>query len=88
MPVCNSLTPWMSDRSMNTTNLKKSAPQARRDFMAAVSQRLNQFGIHADSKGKLTVSTPVISGSVMQIAPSFLPDASETMYLRLSNSEP
>jgi type II restriction/modification system DNA methylase subunit YeeA len=52
---------------MNTNNLKKYAPQARRDFMAAVSQRLNQFGIHADNKGKLTVSTPVISGSVMQI---------------------
>lgn len=52
---------------MNTTNLKKYAPQARRDFMAAVSQRLNQFGIHADGKGKLTISTPVISGSMMQI---------------------
>jgi type II restriction/modification system DNA methylase subunit YeeA len=52
---------------MNTNNLKKYAPQARRDFMAAVSQRLNQFGIHADSKGKLTISTPVVSGSVMQI---------------------
>jgi type II restriction/modification system DNA methylase subunit YeeA len=52
---------------MNTNNLKKYAPQARRDFMAAVSQRLNQFGIAQDNKGKLTVSTPVISGSVMQI---------------------
>lgn len=52
---------------MNTSNLKRYAPQARRDFMAAVSQRLNQFGIATDSKGKLTVSTPVISGSVMQI---------------------
>ncbi len=52
---------------MNTTNLKKYAPQARRDFMAAVNQRLNQLGIALDSKGKLTVSTPVISGSVMQI---------------------
>lgn len=52
---------------MNTNNLKKYAPQARRDFMAAVRQRLNQFGIHADSKGQLTINTPVISGSVMQI---------------------
>jgi type II restriction/modification system DNA methylase subunit YeeA len=52
---------------MNTNNLKKYAPQARRDFMAAVSKRLNQFGIASDGKGKLTVSTPVISGSVMQI---------------------
>jgi len=52
---------------MNTNNLKKYAPQARRDFMAAVGKRLNQFGIHADSKGKLTISTPAVSGSVMQI---------------------
>lgn len=52
---------------MNTNNLKKYAPQARRDFMAAVSQRLNQLGLATDGKGKLTVSTPVISGSVMQI---------------------
>ncbi len=52
---------------MNTNNLKKYAPQARRDFMAAVSQRLNQLGIATDSKGKLTINTPVISGSVMQI---------------------
>jgi type II restriction/modification system DNA methylase subunit YeeA len=52
---------------MNTNNLKKYAPQARRDFMAAVSQRLNQLGLATESKGKLTVSTPVISGSVMQI---------------------
>ena len=51
---------------MNTTNLKKYAPQARRDFIAAISQRLNQFGIHADQH-QLTISTPIISGSVMQI---------------------
>ena len=51
---------------MNTNNLKKYAPQARRDFIAAISQRLNQFGIHADQH-QLTISTPVISGSVMQI---------------------
>jgi type II restriction/modification system DNA methylase subunit YeeA len=52
---------------MNTNNLKKYAPQARNEFIEAVSKRLNQFGIHADSKGKLTISTPVVSGSVMQI---------------------
>jgi type II restriction/modification system DNA methylase subunit YeeA len=52
---------------MNTTNLKKYAPQARRDFMAAVSQRLNQFGIAQDTKGNLTISTPVISGTVLKI---------------------
>ena len=63
----NALNAHPKSKSMNTTHLKKYAPQARRDFMAAVSQRLNQFGIHADNKGTLTVSTPVISGSVMQI---------------------
>jgi len=52
---------------MNTNNLKKYAPQARRDFIAAVSQRLNQLGIATDIKGQLTISTPVVSGSVMQI---------------------
>lgn len=52
---------------MNTNNIKKYAPQARREFIEAIAKRLNQFGIHADSKGTLTVSTPVISGSVMQI---------------------
>ena len=52
---------------MNNNNLKKYAPQVRRDFMAAVSQSLNQFGIHTDSKGQLAISEAVISGSMMQI---------------------
>jgi len=51
---------------MNTSNIKKYAPIARRDFMAAVAQRLNQFGISNSTLG-LQVSEPVISGSVMQI---------------------
>ncbi len=53
---------------MNTNNIKKYAPQARREFIEAVSKRLNQFGIYTDSKGKsLTISEPSFSGSVMQI---------------------
>lgn len=55
------------NKPMNTNNLKKYAPKARREFMEAVAKRLNQFGIQIDSKGKLIISTPVISGSVMQI---------------------
>ncbi|MDP2901504.1 MAG: BREX-1 system adenine-specific DNA-methyltransferase PglX, partial [Methylovulum sp.] len=51
---------------MNTNNIKKYAPQARREFMEAVGKRLNQFGIY--SKGNaLNVSEPTFSGAVMQI---------------------
>lgn len=53
---------------MNTNNIKKYAPQARREFIEAVGKRLNQFGVYTDKKGKaLTISEPIVSGSVMQI---------------------
>jgi len=52
---------------MNTSNIKKYAPKARADFMAAVAKRLNQFGIYADKAGEVTISEPQTSGSVMQI---------------------
>jgi type II restriction/modification system DNA methylase subunit YeeA len=53
---------------MITNNIKKYAPQARREFIEAVGKRLNQFGVYTDSKGKtLTISEPIVSGSVMQI---------------------
>ena len=53
---------------MNTNNIKKYAPQARREFIEAVGKRLNQFGVYADKKGKtLTISEPNISGSIMLI---------------------
>ncbi len=52
---------------MNTSNIKKYAPKARREFIEAVVRRLNVFGIRADSKGHLQISEPVISGAVMQI---------------------
>lgn len=51
---------------MNTNNIKKYAPQARREFIEAVGKRLNQFGVY--NKGEtLTISEPAFSGSVMQI---------------------
>ena len=51
---------------MNTNNIKKYAPLARREFIEAVGKRLNQFGVY--SKGNtLTFSEPTFSGSVMQI---------------------
>jgi len=53
---------------MNTNNIKKYAPQARREFIEAVGKRLNQFGVYTDKKGKaLTISEPTFSGSVMQV---------------------
>jgi type II restriction/modification system DNA methylase subunit YeeA len=51
---------------MNTNNIKKYAPIARRDFIEAVGKRLNQFGVY--NKGNaLTISELIVSGSVMQI---------------------
>lgn len=51
---------------MNTNHIKRYAPQARQDFIRAVGKRLNQFGI--DYKNKtLSITEPVISGSMMQI---------------------
>ncbi len=35
---------------MNTSNIKKVAPQARREFINAVSKRLNELGIHGNSE--------------------------------------
>ena len=52
---------------MNTSNIKKYAPQARLDFIAAVTRRLNLLGIGIDAQGELDVSRAEVSGSVMQI---------------------
>ncbi len=51
---------------MNTHHIKRYAPQARQDFISAVGKRLNQFGIDYKNK-KLSITEPVISGSIMQI---------------------
>lgn len=51
---------------MNTNNIKKYAPQARREFIEAIGKRLNQFGIYVDGK-TLRISEPTFSGSMMQI---------------------
>ena len=52
---------------MNTSNLKKYAPQARRDFKDAVTRRLNALGISTNSNGHINIIEPQISGSVLQI---------------------
>lgn len=48
---------------MNTTNLKKYAPQARREFITAVSKQLNQLGIYSDKQ----ISDVKEEGSVLLI---------------------
>lgn len=53
---------------MNTNNIKKYAPKARRGFMDAVAKRLNSFGITANKKGELQIAEANLQGSVLQIA--------------------
>lgn len=53
---------------MNTNNIKKYAPKARREFMDAVAKRLNTFGITANKKGELQIAEANLQGSVLQIA--------------------
>lgn len=56
---------------MNTTNLKKYAPQARREFITAVSKQLNQLGIYSDKQ----ISDVKEEGSVLLIeGKAFTPD--------------
>ncbi|WP_420491122.1 hypothetical protein, partial [Klebsiella pneumoniae] len=38
---------------MNTSNIKKYAPVARKQFRDAVMQKLTTLGIEADKKGNL-----------------------------------
>ena len=52
---------------MNTAKIKAYAPAARRDFIAAVIQRLNLFGISTDKQGKLHVEPATVTGSVLQV---------------------
>lgn len=53
---------------MNTNNIKKYAPKARREFMDAVAKRLNTFGITANKKGELQIAEANLQGSVLQIS--------------------
>ena len=53
---------------MNTSNIKKYAPKARREFIDAVAKRLNTFGITANKKGELQIAEANLQGSVLQIA--------------------
>jgi len=52
---------------MNTNNIKKYSPKARREFIEAVTKRLNYLGIRADNKRQLRVSDAQIAGDVMQV---------------------
>ena len=52
---------------MNTSNLKSYAPQARKDFIAAVTGRANLLGL-SEMKGQLVVAEARISGDLVMIA--------------------
>jgi hypothetical protein len=52
---------------MNTAKLKSYAPQARRDFIAAVQARANQFGLSAKG-GKLDIAASEKTGDIVVIA--------------------
>ena len=41
---------------MNTSNIKKYAPVARKQFRDAVIQKLTTLGISADKKGNLLIA--------------------------------
>ena len=51
---------------MDTKNLKAYAPQARRDFIAAVTKRAAQFGLYEDRIADVTIegSSAIIEGRV------------------------
>jgi len=56
---------------MNTANLKRYAPQARREFITAISKQLNQLGIYSDKQ----ISDVKEEGSVLLIeGKAFTPD--------------
>jgi type II restriction/modification system DNA methylase subunit YeeA len=52
---------------MNTGNLKSYAPQARRDFIAAVTARANLLGL-SENKGALQVAEAEVKNDIVMIA--------------------
>ncbi|MCG8610923.1 MAG: BREX-1 system adenine-specific DNA-methyltransferase PglX, partial [Pseudomonadales bacterium] len=64
---------------MNTANLKKYAPQARREFISAVSKQLNQLGIYSDKQ----ISDVKEQGSVLSIEGKTFPIDIKTARERL-----
>lgn len=64
---------------MNTAKLKKYAPQARREFISAVSKQLNQLGIYSDKQ----ISDVKEQGSVLSIEGKAFPIGIKTARGRL-----
>ncbi|EKO3696285.1 BREX-1 system adenine-specific DNA-methyltransferase PglX [Vibrio metschnikovii] len=64
---------------MNTAKLKKYAPQARREFISAVSKQLNQLGIYSDKQ----ISDVNEQGSVLSIEGKAFPIGIKTARERL-----
>ena len=53
---------------MNKANLKTYAPQARKDFMAAIAARANSLGLALDAHGELHIAPAQTEGGVTVIA--------------------
>ncbi len=64
---------------MNTAKLRKYAPQARREFISAVSKQLNQLGIYSDKQ----ISDVKEQGSVLSIEGKAFPIGVKTARERL-----
>ncbi|MGO2371712.1 MAG: BREX-1 system adenine-specific DNA-methyltransferase PglX [Pseudoalteromonas prydzensis] len=64
---------------MNTAKLKKYAPQARREFISAVSKQLNQLGIYSDKQ----IADVKEQGSVLSIEGKAFPIGINTARERL-----
>lgn len=54
-------------KNMNTTRLKSYAPQARKDFIAAVTARAHRLGI-SENNGKLDLASSEKTGDIVLIA--------------------
>ena len=73
---------------MNNANLKTYAPQARKDFIAAVSARANMLGIH-NNGGVLDIALAETQGDITVIAgqawPSKVNDQRDKLIERIRN---
>jgi hypothetical protein len=53
---------------MNKTNMKRYAPQARKDFIAAVTQRAQLLGLSLEAGGRIEVEPCSVQGDLAVIA--------------------
>lgn len=53
---------------MNKTHLKRYAPQARKDFIGAVTQRAQLLGLSLEANGRIEMDPCTVQGDVASIA--------------------